>query len=101
MENALYAVNGKGRIIIRTSSYLDKLKVEIEDSGTGIPKEIKDRIFDPFFTTKEIGVGTGLGLDVVRRIIVNRIGGEIDFVSKPGQTIFKVLLPLKRAEKKN
>ena len=98
LDNALFAVNGKGRIIIRTSSFPDKLKVEIEDSGAGIPKEIRDRIFDPFFTTKEIGVGTGLGLDVVRRIVVNRIGGEIDFVSKPGQTIFKVLIPLKKGK---
>jgi PAS domain S-box-containing protein len=96
LENAIYAVKGMGRITIRTSSWLDKLKVEIEDSGSGIPKEIWDRIFDPFFTTKEIGEGTGLGLDVVRRIVVNRMGGEIDFVSTPGQTIFKVLLPFKR-----
>lgn len=96
LENALYAIRGKGNITIRTSSFLDKLKVEIEDTGTGIPNEIRDQIFDPFFTTKEVGEGTGLGLDVVRRIVVNRMGGEIDFVSKPGQTIFKVLLPFKK-----
>jgi signal transduction histidine kinase len=99
LDNALCAVNGKGRITIRTSAVDDHLKVEIEDSGTGIPKDIWDRIFDPFFTTKEVGEGTGLGLDVVRRIVVNRIGGEISFESKPGETTFKVLLPLKRGNK--
>jgi len=98
LENAIFAVRGAGKITIRTFSYNDKLKVEIEDSGIGIPKEIWDRIFDPFFTTKEVGEGTGLGLDVVRRIVINRIGGEIDFVSKPGQTIFKVLLPVKKGK---
>ena len=96
LDNALGAIEGKGRIVIRTSTFDDKLKVEIEDSGPGIPKKIQDQIFDPFFTTKEVGEGTGLGLDVVRRIIVNRIGGEIDFVSKPGETIFQVLLPFHR-----
>lgn len=95
LDNALCAIEGKGQIAIRTSTFQNQLKIEIEDSGSGIPEKIWDNIFDPFFTTKQVGEGTGLGLDVVRRIIVNRIGGKIDFVSKPGETIFKVLLPLK------
>ena len=95
IDNAIGAIAGKGKIIIRTSSYLDKLKIDIEDSGVGIPANIRNRIFDPFFTTKAVGEGTGLGLDVVRRIIVNRIGGKIDFTSKPGKTIFSVLLPVR------
>ncbi len=94
IENAIDAIEGKGNIVIRTSLYMEKLKIEIEDSGSGISANIKDRIFDPFFTTKTVGEGTGLGLDVVRRIIVNRMGGKIDFISEPGKTIFNVLLPV-------
>ena len=94
LENAIDAVGDKGNIEIRTSSSENRLKIEIEDSGVGIPTNIRDRIFDPFFTTKVVGDGTGLGLDVVRRIIVNRLGGKIDFISNPGKTIFNVLLPL-------
>ena len=96
LDNALGAIEGKGSIVIRTSKDGDKLKVEIEDSGAGIPKKIQEKIFDPFFTTKEVGEGTGLGLDVVRRIVVNRIGGEIDFTSKRGKTTFNVLIPFNR-----
>ena len=60
-----------------------------------IPREIRNRIFEPFFTTKEIGEGTGLGLDIVRRIIAGH-GGEITFDSEPGETRFTVRLPIER-----
>jgi signal transduction histidine kinase len=68
--------------------------VEIIDQGPGIPPEIAARIFDPFFTTKGIGKGTGLGLDIVRRIVVDRCRGEVTVESKPGETRFLVRLPL-------
>ena len=59
-----------------------------------MPAEVVDRIFDPFFTTKEVGKGTGLGLDIARRIVVDRHGGAIDVESQPGRTVVRVRLPL-------
>ena len=70
--------------------------VEIVDNGKGIPSEIQSRIFEPFFTTKAVGSGTGLGLIISNRIVANRHGGEIEFESRPGETRFKVRLPLTR-----
>ena len=70
--------------------------VEIVDNGKGIPPEIQPRLFEPFFTTKSVGTGTGLGLLISNRIVANRHGGEIEFESKPGETRFKVRLPLAR-----
>ena len=67
--------------------------VEITDDGPGIPREVKARIFEPRCTTHGVGEGTGLGLDIVRRVVVGR-GGEIRVDSKPGETTFKVRLPL-------
>jgi len=66
--------------------------VRIIDNGTGIPAEIRDRIFDPFFTTKPVGQGTGLGLDIVRRLVRHN-DGEIAVESRPGRTEFRVVLP--------
>jgi signal transduction histidine kinase len=68
--------------------------VEVTDDGPGIPREIQNRIFEPFFTTKQIGEGTGLGLDIVRRIVVAH-GGKVTFDSRPGETRFVVSLPIK------
>jgi signal transduction histidine kinase len=67
--------------------------VEIADNGPGIPPEVKSRIFDPFFTTKGVGQGTGLGLDVVNRIIKN-VRGQISVTSVPGDTRFQVRIPI-------
>ena len=72
----------------------DSLAVEVTNNGPGVPPEIQSRIFDPFFTTKEVGEGTGLGLDVARRIVTARCGGQIGFRSNPGETVFWVRLPL-------
>jgi signal transduction histidine kinase len=58
---------------------------------------VQSHIFDPFFTTKDVGEGTGLGLDVVRRIVTARCEGEIDFRTRPGETVFQVRLPVARA----
>ncbi len=93
ITNAVDAMNGKGRLEIRTWRELDNVLVEITDSGSGIPPEVQSRIFEPFFTTKGVGEGTGLGLDIVLRI-VRKHHGDIRFVSKPGNTRFRVCLPL-------
>ena len=95
IDNAIAAVNGKGKICVGTSFDHDQVVVEIVDNGPGIPPEVQAHLFEPFFTTKSVGTGTGLGLVISNRIIANRHGGEIEFESKPGETRFRVRLPLK------
>jgi signal transduction histidine kinase len=94
IDNAIDAMDGKGQLTIRTRHAEDAIVVQIEDNGPGIPGEVEARMFDPFFTTKEAGKGTGLGLDIVRRIVVDQHRGEISVQSKPGETRFTVQLPL-------
>jgi signal transduction histidine kinase len=94
IDNAIYAVDKNGELTIETFCNSKHVKVKIIDSGTGIPKEIMSRIFDPFFTTKKVGQGTGIGLDIVNRI-VKRHNGEIKVQSEPGRTEFEICLPLK------
>ena len=96
IDNAIHAVNGTGKICVGTCLEDNQLVVEIVDSGAGIPPEVQARMFEPFFTTKSVGSGTGLGLIISNRIVGDRHGGEIEFESKPGETRFKVRLPLKR-----
>lgn len=91
--NGLQAMVFQGEMKIRTEAARDKVRVTVEDNGPGIPEEIKDRIFEPFFTTKSSGEGSGLGLDICRKI-VERHNGNIHFISKPGKTQFFVDLPL-------
>jgi signal transduction histidine kinase len=91
--NAIDAMNGQGKLWIRTSAKPDHILVEIADNGPGIPPEIQGRVFEPFFTTKPQGEGTGLGLDTVYRI-VQKHQGAIRFGSTPGDTCFQVRLPL-------
>jgi signal transduction histidine kinase len=95
IDNALDAMEpaGRGELTIRTEKERDSAKISITDNGPGIPAEIQPRIFEPFFTTKEIGKGTGLGLDVVCRI-VKQHHGSIRVQSKPGETIFVVCFPI-------
>jgi signal transduction histidine kinase len=95
IDNALDAmeVNNKGRLQIKTKKDREFVEVSIIDDGPGISDEIKSRIFDPFFTTKEIGKGTGLGLDVVTRI-VRQHDGSIKVNSVPGRTEFVVCFPI-------
>jgi PAS domain S-box-containing protein len=95
IDNAIDAAGPDGEIRIRTFRENDRIVVEVADNGGGIPPHIQSRIFDPFFTTKDVGQGTGLGLDVARRIVTERCGGEIDFRSEPGDTRFWVSLPLR------
>jgi signal transduction histidine kinase len=94
IDNALDAVAPSGRIEISAAAHrLGRVEVCIVDDGPGIPREDQGRIFDPFFTTKGVGQGTGLGLDIVRRL-VQRHHGEIDVTSRPGHTAFCVRLPV-------
>ncbi|MDP9313452.1 MAG: ATP-binding protein [Chloroflexota bacterium] len=97
LDNAIDAVGDQGQIWIRTWREHDKILVEIADSGVGIPLEIQPRIFEPFFTTKEMGKGTGLGLDIVYRVVVARHHGDIRVESRPGLTRFQVRLPIRPA----
>lgn len=94
IDNAIDAMDGKGIIEIITINKNDCLIVKIIDSGTGIPLEIQSRIFEPFFTTKTVGKGSGLGLDVVRKIVENRHRGAISIESEPGKTCFQISLPI-------
>ena len=94
IDNAVSAMGEKGTLNIKTYKDNNHITVEISDSGPGIPEEIQSKIFDPFFTTKQVGEGTGLGLDVVRRIITARCGGEVDFKSNSEGTTFYIRLPI-------
>jgi signal transduction histidine kinase len=96
IDNAIDAVNGTGKICVGTYQEDDQLVVEIVDDGPGIPPEVQSHMFEPFYTTKAVGSGTGLGLIISNRIVADRHGGEIEFESKPGETRFKVRLPLRR-----
>jgi signal transduction histidine kinase len=93
IDNAADAMKSDGKLTIRTARENDFVLVEIADNGAGIPPEALSRIFDPFFTTKGVGEGTGLGLDVVSRIIKN-VGGHISVSSVPGDTRFQVRIPI-------
>ncbi len=92
--NAVDAMNGKGKLSIRTIHRLNAADVEVIDNGPGIPPEILPRIFEPFFTTKGVNEGTGLGLETVYRLVANH-GGRVTVESKPGETCFCVHLPLR------
>jgi signal transduction histidine kinase len=94
IDNAMGAVGEHGKITIRTFREGDQVAIEIADDGPGIPEDIQQKIFDPFFTTKEVGEGTGLGLDIARRIITSRCDGQIGFRCVPGETVFWVHLPV-------
>ena len=94
IENAAQAMGGTGTLTIRTAHDDDCILVEIGDTGPGIPREIQKRIFEPFFTTKPVGEGTGLGLDIAWRIVVNKHHGDLRVESVPGDTRFQVSLPI-------
>ena len=83
-----------GTLTIRTARDDDNVLVEIGDTGPGIPTDIQERIFEPFFTTKPVGEGTGLGLDIAWRIVVNKHHGDLRVESVPGDTRFQVRLPI-------
>jgi len=93
IENALDAVADAGRIEVTATCERHRVVVRVIDNGPGIPVEIRGRLFEPFVTTKPVGKGTGLGLDIVRRLITHN-AGEIEFDTAPGRTEFRVSLPL-------
>ncbi|MGV9943734.1 ATP-binding protein [Streptomyces sp. NPDC003401] len=97
VDNAVFAIDsagGEGTLTVRTAREGDRLLVEFGDTGPGVPADVRSRIFDPFFTTKPVGEGTGLGLDISWRIVVNKHHGSLQVESVPGDTRFQVLLPL-------
>ncbi len=94
IDNAVDAMGGTGTLTVRTYAENDCVVVEVADTGPGVPESIRRQIFEPFFTTKDVGQGTGLGLDISRRIVVERHGGDLRVQSEPGDTRFQVVLPL-------
>jgi signal transduction histidine kinase len=94
IDNAVSAMNGSGVLTVRTGLDRDQVFVDFCDTGPGVPPEIRNRIFEPFFTTKPVGEGTGLGLDISWRIVVNKHHGDISVTSEPGDTRFRVRLPV-------
>lgn len=97
IDNAVDASPEGGKVEIATWNEPGILGVSIADAGEGIASEVLPRIFEPFFTTKPHGSGTGLGLEIVHRIVTQNFGGTIEVKSAPGQTRFEVRLPVKEA----
>ena len=95
IDNAVQAMDGEGRLEVGAKRLGEEVEVLIADSGPGIPDDVGRRIFEPFFTTKAQGVGTGLGLHIAHNIVVNRHHGRISYVSQPGRTEFRIVLPLR------
>jgi signal transduction histidine kinase len=94
IDNAIDAVKGEGHITLRTARENGRVLVEVADDGPGIPEEVRARIFEPFYTTKDVGKGTGLGLDISYRVVVEDHKGDIRVLSEPGETRFQVRLPI-------
>jgi signal transduction histidine kinase len=94
VDNAVYAMAGRGTLTVRTAKDGERVLVEVADTGPGVPVEARRRVFEPFFTTKPVGEGTGLGLDISYRIVVNQHGGDLTLTSEPGDTRFQVRLPM-------
>jgi len=92
IDNAVYAMSDNGKLVIETVCGKKNVTVCITDNGSGIPKDVISRIFDPFFSTKKVGEGTGIGLNLVSRIIKSH-NGEINVSSEPGKTAFTIRLP--------
>jgi signal transduction histidine kinase len=95
IDNAVSAMGQSGRLTVRTGQDREgEVFVEFGDTGPGVPEEIRNRIFEPFFTTKPVGEGTGLGLDISWRIVVKKHHGDLSLESSPGDTRFRVRLPV-------
>jgi signal transduction histidine kinase len=94
IDNAIAAMDGQGTLTVRTEMDREQVLVEFRDTGPGVPPEIRERIFEPFFTTKPVGQGTGLGLDISWRIVVKKHHADLTVESVPGDTRFRVRLPV-------
>jgi len=95
IDNAIDAMDGAGTLRVTTRGEGSEVVVEIGDTGPGMSPEVAARAFDVFYTTKDVGKGTGLGLDIAQRIVVEHHGGTISIDSRPGQTVLRVRLPLR------
>ena len=93
IDNAIDAMDGAGTLRLATRAEGDEVVIEVGDSGPGMPPEVAARAFEAFYTTKDVGKGTGLGLDIAQRIVVERHGGTITIDSRPGDTVLRVRLP--------
>ncbi len=98
IDNALQAMDGTGTLTLSTSRVNDHVEVVVADTGPGIPAADLPRVFEPFFTTKPVGQGTGLGLDISWRIVVDKHHGDLSVTSEPGNTRFRVRLPIRGPE---
>ena len=94
VDNAVDAMDGTGTLRISTRYDGEGVVVEIGDTGPGMPDEVAARAFEAFFTTKDVGHGTGLGLDIARRVVVERHGGTIEIDTSAGGTVLRIRLPL-------
>jgi signal transduction histidine kinase len=97
IDNAIDAMDGTGTLRLTTRAEGNQVVIEIADTGPGMPPQVVARAFEPFYTTKDVGKGTGLGLDIARRIITERHGGTITIDSRPGETILRVRIPVRPA----
>ena len=100
IDNAVDAMDGAGTLRVATRADGDAVVVEIGDTGPGMPPQVAARAFEAFFTTKDVGKGTGLGLDIARRIVVERHGGTIAIDSQPGQTVLRVRIPVRPPDRR-
>ncbi|MDP9317550.1 MAG: ATP-binding protein [Actinomycetota bacterium] len=98
IDNAVDAMDGAGTLQITTRADGDDIVVEIGDTGPGMPPQVAARAFEAFYTTKGVGKGTGLGLDIARRIVVERHGGTISIDSRPSETVLRVRIPVRLTE---
>ena len=97
IDNAVDAMAGRGTLRVSTRADEDHIVIEVGDTGPGMSPQVADRAFEPFYTTKGVGKGTGLGLDIARRIVTDRHGGTITIDSRPGSTVLRVRLPVRAA----
>jgi signal transduction histidine kinase len=97
IDNALDAAPDTGQVDVTAGRERQRVVVRVVDNGAGIPAEVREHLFEPFVTTKPVGQGTGLGLDIVRRLVAHN-DGEIDVETRPGRTEFRVSLPIADAE---
>lgn len=95
IDNAVDAMDGKGTLRVATRVEGGRVVVEVGDTGTGMTPEVAARAFEAFFTTKDVGRGLGLGLDIARRIVVERHGGTISIDSRRGETVLRVAIPFR------